>query len=266
MFRRVRSTSPGVAMYLFTRSGFWGAFRYLHVLAAVMWMGLLWFFNLIQTPAYAEMEPGARNNAFDKLTWRALWWFRYAALATLATGILVLLIGGFGDGDPYGKVFGHNFFGTAPGMMLAAAILFAFIMAYNVWMVIWPAQQIVIANARNVQAGGEANPAAPAAARRGAMASRQNTLFSLTVFLGMVGTSHFFGGYDIPNTLTKIVFYIILIAIAVLLEANALGQFGTAAGKPNTIIYDTHQNCIIAGAALAVFFWLFFEIVVTKAG
>src|SRR5436305_13398216 len=131
-------------MFLFTKQGIWGAFRYIHVLSAVMWMGLLWFFNLVQTPAFAQMEPGARNNAFDKLTWRALWWFRYAALATLGTGILVLLIGGFGDGDAYGKFLGHNFFGTPQGMMLAAAILFAFIMAYNVWMVIWPAQQVVI--------------------------------------------------------------------------------------------------------------------------
>ncbi len=67
------------------------------------------------------------------------------------------------------------------------------VMAANVWMVIWPNQQIVIGNARNVQAGGEANPDAPAAARRGAMASRQNTIFSLPVLVFMVGSSHFYG-------------------------------------------------------------------------
>jgi uncharacterized membrane protein len=249
-------------MFLFTRDGFWGAFRYLHVLSAVMWMGLLWFFNLVQTPAFAEMEPGARNNAFDKLTWRALWWFRYGALATLGTGILVLL---FGLGDT--GLYGHSEFWKSPsGLMLSAAILFAVIMAYNVWMVIWPAQQTVIGNARNVQAGGQPDPAAPAAARRGAMASRQNTIFSLTVFLGMVGTQHFFPGYDQPNTLTRIVFYIIVLVVAVGMEANSLGQFGTQAGKPNNLMYDTHQNAIIAGSVLAIFFWLFFEIVVTKVG
>ena len=59
-----------------------------HVIVAVMWMGLLWFFNFVQTPAYAEMEPAARNNAFDKLTWRALWWFRWAAMATVVIGVL----------------------------------------------------------------------------------------------------------------------------------------------------------------------------------
>src|SRR3954469_19519773 len=103
-------------MYLFTKEGLFGAFRYLHVLSAVTWMGLLWFFNFIQTPAYAEMEGGARNNAFDKLTWRALWWFRWAAIATLVTGIFVLGVGGFSTGDAY-----HEFYKSGPGMMLSAA-------------------------------------------------------------------------------------------------------------------------------------------------
>ena len=249
-------------MFLLTRDGLFGAFRYLHVLAAVMWMGLLWFFNLVQTPAFAQMDPGARNNAFDKLTWRALWWFRYAALATLATGILVIAVQTGSN-----REFGNGaFWKSPPGMMLSTAILLAFIMAYNVWMVIWPAQQIVIGNARNVQAGQEANPAAAAAARRGAMASRQNTIFSLTVFLGMVGSDHFFPGYDQPNAATRIIFYLIVLAIAAGFEANALGVYGTAAGKPNTLMYDTHQAAIWTASGMAVFFWLFFEIVVTKAG
>src|SRR3954462_2846220 len=227
-------------MFLFTKDGFWGAFRYLHVLSAVMWMGLLWFFNFVQTPAYAEMDAGARNNAFDKLTWRALWWFRWAAIATLVTGILVLGTEGFS----YGDLYSNDFWKSSPGLMLSAAILFAFIMAYNVWMVIWPAQQVVITNARNVQAGGEANADAPKSARRGAMASRQNTIFSFSVFLAMVGYSHFFGGYDTPNAATKAIFYILVAVIAVAFEMNALGKFGTEAGKPNTKMYDTHQMAI----------------------
>ena len=70
-------------MEIFHRIGLSGAFRIAHVIVAIMWMGLLWFFNFVQTPAYAEMEAPARNNAFDKLTWRALWWFRWAAAATV---------------------------------------------------------------------------------------------------------------------------------------------------------------------------------------
>jgi uncharacterized membrane protein len=249
-------------MEIFHRYGLWGGFRIAHVMFAVMWMGLLWFFNFVQTPAYAEMEPSARNNAFDKLTWRALWWFRYAAMFTVASGLIVLLIGGFGTTDAYSK-----FYWKSPsGMGLATAILFALIMLYNVLGVIWPQQQIVIANARNVQAGGEANPNAPAAARAGAMASRQNTIFSFTVFLFMVGSDHFFSGDSHthfkpePAAGTRVLFYIVVLVIAAAMELNALGKIGgTAAGGTN-VIYDTHQYAIYTAVGLLLFFYLFFEI------
>jgi uncharacterized membrane protein len=246
-------------MELFSKFGFAGGMRIAHVMFATMWMGLLWFFNFVQTPAYAEMEPSARNNAFDKLTWRALWWFRYAAMFTVASGLLILLIVGFGD-DGYGS----DFWKSPSGSGLVAAILLAAIMLYNVLGVIWPNQQIVIANARNVQAGGEPNPNAPAAARAGAMASRQNTIFSFTVFMFMVGTSHFFGDFrhfDVqPAAGVRVLFYIVVLAIAAGMEANALGMIGgTAAGGTN-VIYDTHQYAIYTAVGLMVFFYLFFEI------
>jgi uncharacterized membrane protein len=247
-------------MELFHKYGLAGGFRILHVMSAVMWMGLLWFFNFVQTPAYAEMEPSARNNAFDKLTWRALWWFRYAAMFTVASGLLILFVTGFGNSDGYGS----DFWKSPSGMGLAAAILFALIMLYNVLAVIWPNQQIVIANARTVQGGGEANPNAPAAARAGAMASRQNTIFSFTVFLFMVGTSHFFNDsshFKIqPAAGVRVLFYIVLLAVAIAMEANALGKLnGTAPGGLNSI-YDTHQYAIYTAVGLMVFFYLFFEI------
>ena len=79
-------------MEIFHRIGLAEAFRISHVIVAVMWMGLLWFFNFVQTPAYAEMEAGSRNDAFDKLTWRALWWFRWSAAATVVFGLLIIAI------------------------------------------------------------------------------------------------------------------------------------------------------------------------------
>ena len=66
-------------MWLFDDVGLSNAFRISHVIVGVMWMGLLWFFNFVQVPSFAEMDAAARNNALDKLTWRALWWFRWAA-------------------------------------------------------------------------------------------------------------------------------------------------------------------------------------------
>jgi hypothetical protein len=240
-----------------------GAFRISHVMFAVMWMGLLWFFNFVQVPAFAEMDASARNNAFDKLSWRALWWFRHSAWMTLASGLMIMLVRGFGD-DGYGG----DYFKSPSGGMLAFAIVLAFIMAYNVWMVIWPNQQIVIANARNVQAGGEADPNTAGAARRAAMASRQNTIFSFTVFLAMVGAEHFFGGYiadtetGLPSAGIRVFFYVLALAYAGVMEANALGVFGTEAGKPNTWMYDKHPNAIYFASGSILFWILFFEIFV----
>ncbi|HMQ25385.1 MAG TPA: hypothetical protein PKA98_05315, partial [Acidimicrobiales bacterium] len=65
-------------------------FRWIHVLAGITWIGLLYFFNFVQVPAYAELSPAARGEAFDKLTWRALWWFRWAAALTFLTGVSIL--------------------------------------------------------------------------------------------------------------------------------------------------------------------------------
>ena len=63
--------------------------RFAHVLAGVTWIGLLYFFNFVQVPAYAELSDGARSEALRKLTFRALWWFRYAALLTFLFGLLL---------------------------------------------------------------------------------------------------------------------------------------------------------------------------------
>src|SRR4030088_3043016 len=70
--------------------------RWAHVLVGITWIGLLYYFNFVQVPAFAEMEAAARNNAIDKLASRALWWFRWAAVATLVTGILILTFQEYG--------------------------------------------------------------------------------------------------------------------------------------------------------------------------
>ena len=213
---------------IISRTG--GAFlsRWLHVVVGITWIGLLYYFNFVQVPSFAEMEAAARNNAIDKLASRALWWFRWAAAATLATGILLALT-----------------------------------MFLNVWLVIWPNQKKVIANARNVQAGGEADPAAAAAGRKAAMASRQNTIYSFTMLLFMVGTSHFFlpGKFKVaPSGGDRATYWIIALVIWALFELNALGVFGTKPGGTR-VIYDTHQAAIITGFVLVVVYYLLFYLV-----
>src|SRR6478752_9423128 len=181
----------GAALDIFSRSGYAFLSRWLHVVVGITWIGLLYYFNFVQVPAFAEMEAAARNNAIDKLAWRALWWFRWAAVATLVTGILILLFQKNGDKS---QLFSGDYMKSVPGMAIATGVLLALTMFLNVWLVIWPNQKKVIANARNVQAGGEADPDAAAAGRKAALASRQNTIYSFTMLMFMVGTFHFFSG------------------------------------------------------------------------
>ena len=135
------------------------------------------------------MEGAARNNAIDKLASRALWWFRWAAVATVVTGLLILGFQRTADGSS--QLCDMDYFKSLPGISIATGILLALTMFVNVWGIIWRNQKIVIANARNVQAGGEADPAAAAAGRKALLASRMNTIFSLPMLVFMVGTAHF---------------------------------------------------------------------------
>jgi uncharacterized membrane protein len=245
-------------MEIFSRVGGQGAFTIAHVIVGIMWMGLLWFFNFVQTPAYAEMDASSRNDAFDKLTWRALWWFRWSAAATVVFGLLII---GIAPKGTFGKEFWIH---SAAGPTLAIGILFGLAMFLNVWLVIWPNQQIVIANARNVKAGGEANPASAAAARAGAMASRQNTIFSLPLLVFMVGASHF---YNVPPNFDGrigsgacIAYLIIGIVVLAVLEVNALGRISGRGNTGLNVIYETHKNAMYTGFVLIVAFYILAEI------
>jgi uncharacterized membrane protein len=252
-------------MQIFHRFGLWGAFRMAHVIVAIMWMGLLWFFNFVQTPAYAELEPAQRNAAFDKLTWRALWWFRWSAAATVAFGLLVLGVGGFKSTDAYSKTFWIH---SAAGPTLLIGILFGVVMFLNVWLVIWPKQQVVIGNARNLLAGGEADPNAAGAARAGAMASRQNTIFSLPLLVFMVGASHFYNGAPVfsgyLSTGKTITYLIIGIVVLIVLELNALGKISGTGNTGLNWIYETHKNAMYTGFGLIVAFYIIAEILLRK--
>jgi uncharacterized membrane protein len=251
------------ALNIISRSGGAFASRWAHVVVGITWIGLLYYFNFVQVPSFAEMEAAARNNAIDKLASRALWWFRWAAVATVATGILILLFQG-GDGGPI-QLTDTDYLKTPSGMSIATGVLIALVMFANVWLVIWPNQKKVIANARNVQAGGEADPAAAAAGRRGALASRQNTIFSFAMLMFMVGTSHFFftsAGFEgLPSGSDRLIYWIIAVVILLALELNALGIIGGTGPGGTNWVYDTHRAALITGGILVVVYYALFYIV-----
>jgi uncharacterized membrane protein len=252
----------GSTIEVITRAG--GSFvsRWLHVIVGITWIGLLYYFNFVQTPAYAELDGDSRNKAFDKITWRALWWFRWSAAATVATGILILAFGAENGGRS--DFTSADFWKANEGVAIATGILLALTMFLNVWLVIWPKQQVVIGNARNVLAGGEADPAAPAAARRGALASRMNTIFSIPMLLFMVAAPHFFAvgaHFNADRSGRRTVYWIITIIVWGVLELNALGLIGGTAQNWTKKIFETHLNAIITGFVLAVGWYALWEIV-----
>jgi uncharacterized membrane protein len=223
--------------------------RAAHLISGITWIGLLYFFNFVQVPAYAELSDGARSEALRKLTFRALWWFRYAALFTFLFG--VLLVGILGDGENT-DLYLSGLGGTA----ILTGMLFGTTMFLNVWGVIWRNQKVVIGNAENVAAGGAANPDAPVAAKAAARASRCNTFMSITMLWFMVFAAHGALFFDYDSTAGTVGYWIMVLVIWAFVEASALGFLGGMDNAFNKLVFDTHRNTIIGGFVMLGIIWV----------
>jgi len=219
--------------------------RWVHFLAGITWIGLLYYFNFVQTPFFAETEPPVRSGAIQKLVPRALWWFRWGAMITIISGWIYLLH------HWVGKV------GFAAGVGAWAILLggiMGTIMWANVWFVIWPKQKIVIQNALDTAAGRPANPAAAPAAARAGLASRTNVVFSIPMLFYMGAASHL----PMPIPRSGAAFWIVSVIIMALVEATALfATPGQGAAKPLATVKGT----LWAGFILAAVFYVWFEII-----
>ena len=217
--------------------------RWIHFLAGITWIGLLYYFNFVQTPFFAETEAPVRTGAIQKLVPRALWWFRWGAMFTFLSGWLIIL-------DAVGR---GGFFAGAYGWAILLGGLLGSIMWANVWFVIWPNQKIVIQNAVNTGAGKSANPAAAPACARAGLASRTNTLFSIPMLFYMGAAKHL---PNLPVPRSGAAFWIVVLVIMAAVEINALaGKPGTATTKPLATVKGT----LWAGFILAAIFYLWFE-------
>ena len=234
--------------------------RSAHVLAGIAWIGLLYYFNLVQVPAFAAYgdEGKARNISIDKVARRALWWFRWAAVVTLVLGLLI--IGGTKD-------YMQDFMNAAGGDIghdatIFVGMLLGITMAANVWMVIWKNQRTVLANAVNVLGGGEADPAAAGAGRKALLASRQNFIFSFSMLWFMVASGHLYAaGVFNAESGKAWTFVIIAVVIGAILELNCLGKLGgTAATNKLLWPYESHKNAMITGGVLFVVLYVLSEI------
>lgn len=146
--------------------------RWLHLLAGVTWIGLLYYFNFIQGEYFKEADGGAKSNVIQLMVPRALWWFRWGAMFTFLSGLYLVYIK------------------HLSGMGIMIGVSMGIIMFLNVWLIIWPNQKIVIASAKQVAGGGEALPGAAAALGKAGLASRTNTLFSIPMLFFMASSVH----------------------------------------------------------------------------
>lgn len=177
--------------------------RWIHLLAGVAWIGLLWYFNFVQGEYFKEAEAASKNEAFRKLVPRALWWFRWGAMFTLLSGIALLGVKHL----------------TGYGIMVGAVL--GTFMFLNVWLIIWPAQKIAIASAEKVAAGGEADPAAAGALGKAGLASRTNTLFSIPMLFFMASSVHL-AQLAQPVMSASVVSLAVVFGLIFLLEINAI--------------------------------------------
>ena len=162
---------------------FWSwLFRYFHVISGVMWIGLLWYLNFVQIPSMPKFTDEQKPAITKVIAPAVLFWFRWAALATIVTGLIVAYLNGYihqalalGIGSGGGK-------NTAIGIGMWLGL----IMAFNVWFIIWPNQKKVLGIV-------EATPEEKSISlKKAVLASRVNTLLSLPMLLSMVAAQNLY--------------------------------------------------------------------------
>jgi uncharacterized membrane protein len=168
---------------------FWQAvLRYLHVVSGILWIGLLWYFNFVQTRMMPSIPAELKPAISKYITPEALFWFRWSALSTVVFGVLLAIARGYlwevlslGFANGYDKVTDVRY------TLLGAGVWLAIIMFLNVWGVIWPNQKIAL-GIKEADADAKAK-----AARIGTLASRINTLLSLPMLTTMAMSQTLFG-------------------------------------------------------------------------
>ena len=178
--------------------------RWLHVLFGIVWIGMLYYFNFVQGEYFKEATADAKSDAVKKLAPRALWWFRWGAMFTFITGVLLLIA--------LVKVQNVDLY-----IVFGAAM--ATLMFLNVWLIIWPNQKIVCGIVP-----GNAAEAGPKAL----LASRTNVLFSGPMLFGMLASQHMGGkGASLLATGASDTALTLSLLIIASLEANAIwGKLG----------------------------------------
>ena len=170
----------GITEFYFDYTFLTFIFRWLHVLSGVMWIGLLWYFNFVQIPSMPNIPDDQKPAISKVIAPKALFWFRWAALATLLTGLVLAHLNGYLHNAMTLDTYDAKYFMIGIGMWLGI------IMAFNVWVIIWPNQKkalgIITVDAKEKAL----------AARKAMLFSRTNTLLSIPMLYCMVGAQNLY--------------------------------------------------------------------------
>lgn len=212
--------------------------RWLHYFFGIIWIGHLYYFNFTQVPFFGEADAATKSNAIQKLVPRALWWFRWGAMFTFITGLVMLGI--------WGSRVGGDALKTTFGLFITVGALLGTLMFLNVWMIIWPCQKIVIESTTLVAQGKSALPDAAAKGAAALLASRTNAMFSLPMLFFMGAASHL-NLQTAPDTDFHTALYAAFAVIAVL-EINAIkGKIGPMATVRGVIHCGVALTAVLFG-------------------
>jgi len=164
---------------------YWAFFmRWLHVVCGVMWIGLLWYFNFVQIPNMPNIPDDQKPAIGKVIAPAALWWFRWGAMGTIVTGLLVAAMNGYiVEAMTLGATEG---FAVPKHIAIGIGMWMGIIMWFNVWFVIWPNQKKALGM---VEVGAEEKAAA---ARTAMLFSRTNTLLSFPMLYAMVSAQNIY--------------------------------------------------------------------------
>jgi uncharacterized membrane protein len=180
-------------------------FRFLHILSGLVWIGMLYFFNLVNLPLLkVQLKKPFEVNMADKanlhVVAKTLFFFRWGAAFTVLFGVL-LLESARSTYSEFGLDFMDYFTGRGmAGYAILIGVLFGLVMAFNVWFIIWPRQQKILANNKTIAASTDdaqkkalADANAPMV-KEATLASRANTWLSVPMLWGMVFGGHGYSG------------------------------------------------------------------------
>src|SRR5712692_10602353 len=171
--------------------------RWIHVIAGIAWIGHLYFFNFVNIPFQGTIGADVKKTVNPQLIARALWWFRWGAMTTFIAGLLLFTQLYMYNARSFGptELFMNDQGLTGRAIWILMGMTFGTIMWFNVWFIIWPAQQKILRGVR------DGVPAAPALPKRAALASRTNTYLSGPMLFGMLAATH----YGAINLITAVV-------------------------------------------------------------